>query len=175
MRELQYSPEEEEPSSGFSIFKLITPWLVLFHTSLYMIIYYGNSPTSADYSDALDVPDNILGLLKAITPLAAFVSTFMYNAILGRTYTIAYIVSFFFLTFGCLSYFLAKTFESVALIMLGRTMIGLGGGRVITRMYYAVSVPESQREFWASLLVASTALSITFGPGLSSMLEYVPA
>lgn len=148
---------------------------MLIHTFMYLTIYYGNSPTSAAYSEALDIPSNILGLLKAITPLAAFISTFFYGFLLDGTYTKSYIISFFLLTFGCLCYFLALTTNSVILIVLGRIGIGFGGARVITRKYLSIAVTPESREFWGSALVAATALSITGGPGVSSFLEYLPS
>lgn len=59
--------------------KNITNWLVIIHTTVYMLIYYGTSPTSGSYSKALDFPDILTGIVKAATPFAAFISTFFYN------------------------------------------------------------------------------------------------
>lgn len=140
-----------------------------------MFIYYGNSPTSGDYSNALNIDQNLLGIIKAITPLVGFFSTFLYNAIIGTSYTIPYIVSFGSLSLGGFCYFIAKSFDSVLLLVLGRTFIGLGAGRVITRRYFAADVPVKDRKYWGSLLTASTALSITVGPGLSSFAEFIPS
>lgn len=164
-----------EDKKSVSIFKKISPWLVLIHTHLFMTIYYGNAPTSGNYSKALKIEDSLLGIIKAITPIVGFLSTFVYNAIIGDYYTIPYIFSFGCLSIGGSSYFLAKSFDSVALIIIGRTFIGLGAGRVITRKYYSVEVDFKDRKFWGSLLTASTALSITLGPGLSSLAEFIPS
>ncbi len=153
----------------------ISSWFVLIHTTVYMFLYYGNSPTSGEYSHYLNIPYSMVGLLKAATPIAAFFATFAYSWIMGKKYIWSYIISWASLTIGALLYYLARTFDSVIMIIIGRMLIGCGGGRVITRSYFATQVPYKEMAVWSSLLVASTSLSLTCAPGISSVLEYIPS
>ena len=138
-----------------------------------MFIYYGNSPTSGEYSEALELADSLTGILKALTPLAGFVSTFFYNALMIYGYHVSYALSFSCINLGLLLYFFSKTIGTWVTLAIGRLLLGFGGGRVITRKYLASETLPSERKFWASLMVASTALSITVGPGISSLMEFV--
>lgn len=151
----------------------VMSWMVLTHTSLYLLIYYGNSPTSGSYSEALNLPETLIGVLKAATPLAAFLSTFMYNAIISKKFVYSYIISWTSLIIGAMLYYEALTFDSVLMIVAGRLLIGWGGGRVITRTYFATEVGLDERVLWSSLLVACNAGCITISPGISSLLEYI--
>lgn len=154
----------------------LSAWLVLVHTMYYMLMYYGNSPTASKYSDALDFSSSLSGIVQAATPLAAFLSTFHYRAIIGpQGYTKAYILSLICLVSGSFFYYIAKSFDSLGIptLILGRVLIGYGGGRVITRNFVATIIKPKYRNLWSAYLVAFTALSITVGPGISSILSSI--
>ena len=154
--------------------KTVTNWLVILHTCVYMLIYYGTSPTSSAYSKALDFPDVLTGIVKAATPAAAFVSTFFYNFTLGKKYLPAYIISWICLIVGSFFYYAALTVHSVPLLVAGRILFGWGGGKVITRAYFATEINPKNKALWSGILVASIAFSLTGGPGISAFFEFIP-
>lgn len=149
-------------------------WLVIVHTMIYMLIYYGNAPTAPSYSKALDFPESLTGVVQAATPIAAFISTFHYSAVISTSYKGGYAVSFFTMILGCLLYYIAKTFNSVPVIIIGRIILGYSGARVITRNFVGTKIKLKYRSVWSSYLVAFTAMSTTIGPGISSLLEFFP-
>lgn len=77
------------------------------------------------------------------------------------------------LIFGAFAYYAALTIDSVPLLVLGRILFGWGGGKVITRAYFATQVTPKEKHMWSGILVASIAFSITGGPGISSFLEFI--
>lgn len=149
-------------------------WLVIFHTMLYMLTYYGNAPTSSTYSKALKLPEALTGILQAATPAAGFLSGFHYSTIIAKSYRGGYIISFSCMIFSNALYYLAKTWDSIPLIVAGRLLLGYSGARVMTRNFVGTKIKLKYRPLWSSYLVAFTAISITVGPGISSVLAFIP-
>lgn len=149
-------------------------WLVIIHTMIYMLIYYGNAPTSASYSKALGFPESLTGVVQAASPFAALLSNFHFSSAINKGYKPGYHVSFVTMIIGTFLYYISKTFNSVVLLIIGRMVLGYSGGRVITRNFVGTKVKLKYRSLWSSYLVAFTAFSTTLGPGISSFLEYIP-
>lgn len=55
------------------------PWFVLAHTFVYMLTYYGITPTTYDYNFIMEIPKALFGLVSAFTPFVAAISCFIYN------------------------------------------------------------------------------------------------
>lgn len=166
---------EDDEGNEKACYNEFSAWLVIIHTMVYLLYYYGNSPTAGDYAAALEFPTVLSGIVQAATPLAAFLSTFHYGAILSKNYRGAYIISFVCMVLGNLLYYLAKTFKSISALVIARILLGYSGGRVITRGFVGTKINPKFRSLWSSYLVAFSSLSITLGPGISSFLEYIPS
>ena len=161
----------EKTKACYSMLDLI---LVLIHTYAYMEFYYGIMPSSREQATALGMSSSTTGVLNAFTPIGAGLSCFQYNWHSEKGYTRGYIVSWIFLSVGCTLIALAQTFNSVVVLTLGRLCFGYGGGRALTRKFVALMVIAQKRTFWSAMLVATTCMAITTGPGLNSILSYAP-
>lgn len=89
--ELKKGTVKKQESASYNDF---SAWLVIIHTMIYMLIYYGNAPTAPSYSKALEFPESLTGVVQAATPLAAFISTFHYSNVISTSYKGGYAVSF---------------------------------------------------------------------------------
>lgn len=152
----------------------LSAWLVIGHTFVYMLMYYGNAPTAPSYSDALNFPQSLVGVVQAGAPLAALFSNFHFSRLISKSYKGGYAVSYFAMILGNFLYYFCKTINSVPMFIIGRMVLGYSGARVITRNFVGTKVKLKYRSIWSSYLVAFTAASTTIGPGISSLLEYSP-
>jgi len=148
-------------------------WFVLVHTFLFMLTYYGLTPTNPDYNTYLGVPKSLFGLVSAITPLFAGISCFSYNYFTKSGYKTSYYVSLFCLISGTFVYSLAFTVRSAILLLIGRALLGYGSGRILTRKFVSLEITLEYRVLYSALLVGITSLAMTFGPGLSALLEII--
>lgn len=80
---------------------------------------------------------------------------------------------------GNLFYYLAESFKSnqnlgVAFLIFGRMIFGIGGSRLMTRKYLAINIEVWAQTKYSAIFVLMSSLGQTFGPGLSSILSFVP-
>ena len=148
-------------------------WMVIVHTMGFMLIYYGNVTTAYTYAGKIGFPKALKSIVAAATPFASFISTFHYAAWIKKKYTSSYWVSLITLSLGCFAYFIALTVDFPMLLLVGRILFGYGGGRVITKTFVTYIIKPKFKSLWSSYLVCMTALAITGGPGVSSLLEYL--
>lgn len=172
---LDYEAEKEAEKACYSMVDL---YLVYLHTFLYILNYYGLGQTSPDYAESLDLQPSLSGILQAATPVAAIFWGFFINVITKTKYRFPYLLCLSMLVIGNLFYYLAETVKenngaALALLILGRMIFGMGGSRLMTRKYIAINVPSSFQSKHSTYLVGFSALGITLGPGISSMLEFV--
>ena len=174
-REINHvNPLDIENSKESACYSILDAWLVLAHTFLFMLIYYGNAPTSADYSEALNVPVAITGVIQALTPGLGFFSVFFYNWSSKNSYTWSYYISFICLISGTFLYASAYSFSSVISLILARSLIGFGAGRGLTKKFFTLEITVPYMAIYSSLLSGVSNSCISLGPGLSSLLIYIP-
>lgn len=162
--------------SGFvqtadACYSALAPWMVLVHTFVYMLTYYGITPTTYDYNLYLGIPKQYFGLVSAFTPAVAAVACFIYNCFTTVHYKGSYLISIGCLAIGTFLYSLAFTFRSLILLFLGRACFGYGGARILTRKFFTREIHVDHRIKWSAMLVGFTGTAMTFGPGLSALLE----
>lgn len=163
--------EKKKESASYNDY---SAWLVIIHTMIYKLIYYGNAPTASSYSKAIDFPESLTGIVQAATPFSGIFSAFHYSRVIENSYKGGYVVSFSCMILGNFLYYISKTFNSVILIIIGRFVLGYSGARVIPRNFVATKIKRKYRTLWSSYMVAFSALSATLGPGISSLLEFIP-
>lgn len=149
------------------------PWFVLVHTFVYMLTYYGITPTTYDYNNLMKVPKSLFGLMSAVTPFVAAISCFIYNYYTSAHYKVSYLISIGCLCIGSFLYSYAMTHRSLVILLIGRCLFGYGGGRILTRKFFSKEIHIEHRVFFSAMLVGFTGVAMTFGPGLSALLETV--
>ncbi len=157
--------------SEAACYNVRSAYFVLAHTFVYMLTYYGITPTTYDYNYIMKIPKNLFGLISAMTPFVAAISCFIYNWQTTVHYKTSYIISLLCLLSGAFLYTLALTYRSIIILFIGRCLFGYGGGRILTRKFFSREISISHRVFFSALLVGVTGVAMTFGPGLSALLE----
>ena len=82
------------------------------------------------------------------------------------------------ISLGCLAlgtflYSLALTYRSIVILFIGRALFGYGGARILTRKFFAKFIHVQYKIFYSAVLVGVTGVAMTFGPGLSALLETI--
>ena len=160
-------------------YSMLDLYMVYLHTFLYLLNYYGMAQTSPDYSKALNLSASLSGVLQAVSPAAALFFGFVINCITKTKYKFPYLLCLCMLFVGNFLYFLAisigKKSQTWGLVLLiaGRMIFGSGGSRLMTRKFIAINVPSVYQSKYSTYLVGFSALGITFGPGFSSLLEFI--
>lgn len=160
-------------SEAKACYSATDPFFVLAHTFVYMLTYYGITPTTYDYNFIMKIPKPLFGLVSAMTPFVAAISCFIYNYQTKVHYKVSYLISLGCLAAGTFFYTLALTFRSLPILFLGRCLFGYGGGRILTRKFFSKEIHIQHRIFYSALLVGFTGMAMTFGPGLSALLETI--
>ena len=155
-------------------YSLVDAWLVLIHTFGCMLTYYGNSPTSSDYSEALNVPVAVTGIILGVTPGLGFVSVFFFNWSSKKSYKPSYYISFIMIILGVFFYASAYNFNSIFSIILARCLFGFGAGRGLTKKFFAMEITLPYIGIYSSLLTGVSNACISLGPGLSSLFIFIP-
>ena len=176
---MNYDMEKEKEGEPvcYSMFDLA---LVYLHTFLYLLNYYGLAQTSPSYSSALNLQPSLSGVLQAASPAAAIFFGFFINCITKTKYKGPYILCLAMLFVGNFLYFIAKSVGDInqtsglILLIAGRMIFGSGGSRLMTRKFIAINIPSQYQSKYSTYLVGFSALGITLGPGIASVLEYVP-
>ena len=115
----------------------LAPWFVLAHTFVYMLTYYGITPTTYDYNFIMGIPKPLFGLVSAFTPFIAAISCFIYNWQTDHHFKKSYMISLGCLASGAFLYTLALTYRSIVILFIGRGLFGYGGARILTRKFFA--------------------------------------
>lgn len=148
-------------------------YINLLNTFLYMVNYYIIVPTSDDYAQSLNMPATLSGIIIGSMPLTATISAFAFSWWSNSSYKAPLIVSTLLLIAGNFMYALALPFNSVWMLLLGRSFEGLGCARAVNRRYIVHEVPRSKVKFFSAAFVSASALGMTVGPALASVLNYV--
>ncbi len=177
---MEYNINDETDSSKKVCYNMLDLWLVLLHTTLYFVNFYGFAMTAGSYTKSINIDEGISGILQAATPIAALLGGFLFNYITRHnTYLWQYYFALSLLITGNLLYYLAETAKAstigaVILLLLGRMLFGIGGSRLMTRKFLAINVQVWAQSKYSAIFVMVSSLGQTCGPGLSSILIYVP-
>ncbi|GJP40506.1 hypothetical protein CLOM_g182 [Closterium sp. NIES-68] len=144
-----------------------------FNTFLYMVNYYIIVPTSDEYAILLSAPPALCGIIIGATPLCALVSAFVFSKWSNTSYSQPLVISTLVLLLGNFTYATALDFRSVALLLIGRSLTGLGGVRAINRRYISDHVPSSQRTSASAGFVSAGALGMAAGPFAASLIDFL--
>ncbi|CAI5947931.1 unnamed protein product [Closterium sp. NIES-64] len=164
---------ERGPEAGEPEFHWWSLQLNQFNTFLYMVNYYIIVPTSDEYAVLLSAPPALCGIIIGATPLCALVSAFIFSKWSNTSYTQPLLVSTLVLLLGNFAYAAALDFNSVALLLIGRSLTGLGGVRAINRRYIADHVPSSERTSASAGFVSAGALGMAAGPFAASLIDFL--
>ncbi|CAM9689171.1 unnamed protein product, partial [Choristocarpus tenellus] len=142
-------------------------------TFLYMTNYYIVGPTSTEYAAALGGSPAISGMIIGMTTIAACFSALLYSWWTNNSYRAPLLTCSMLLMVGNLFYGLALTYDALWMILMGRSLIGLGGARGINRRYIADTIPIESRTAYSASFVAAGAMGMSFGPFTAAVVNVV--
>ncbi|CAN0408322.1 unnamed protein product [Ascophyllum nodosum] len=148
-------------------------WINLATTLLYLMNYYIVGPTSAEYAAALGGSPAASGLIVGMTPIAACFSCLLYSWWTNTSFRQPLLFSTGLLVVGNLLYGMALSSDAFWMVLLGRTLIGLGGARGVSRRYIADTIPVESRTAYSAAFVAAGSVGMAVGPFISAMLTKV--
>jgi len=153
--------------------RMLSSYINLASTFLYMTNYYIVAPTSGAYAARLGMSKALAGIIIGMTPCAALVASILYSWWSNHTYKNALLFAAMCSILGDLLYALALPFDSVSLILLGRLLNGFGGARAINRRYIADAVSRRHRTAASAAFVTAGALGMAAGPALAVLADCV--
>lgn len=167
--------ENEEP-----FYSAVDLWLVYFHTFIALTNSYGLSITSYLYVQYFDLNTSISGIIQAAVPLGSFCFGFFWNWTTSfKSYKPSILLSIFLLCLSNVLYYVANMFtnpniKGIVVLVIARVILGIGGARLMTRKYVALTVKPFAATKYSSILVAVSSFAICAGPGLQAVMLYLP-
>ncbi|KAH0483030.1 MAG: hypothetical protein KVP17_002930 [Porospora cf. gigantea B] len=162
---------EKEPVGQATFFGL---FINNFNTFLYMANYYVVIPTAAEYAQAVGMSPTVSGLLLAMTPLSALLSSIVYSLWSNFSFRQPLIFCTFLMMMGNLLYAMALEWDDKWWLFWGRLLVGLGGNRAVNRRYIADFVSVDSRTMHSVIFVAVGSLGMSAGPGLQVLFNKLP-
>ena len=164
-----YEEESNRPSSD-----TLSLWIVILHTTFYIINYYGLYPVAFEQLHNFDsINDSNAAFCIAVTPAVATCLIFYYDWLYPRTgFRKVYAQSFVCLILGNLLYSLASmpAIGNLPVLLVGRALIGAGGVRIITRKYLVIFINDKFRQRYYGISCVLSHIGKALGPGISSLL-----
>lgn len=145
--------------------------LNLANTFLYMVNTYIIVPTADDYSTSLGAAATVCGIVIGAMAVAQIFSSVYFSAWSNRSYFRPLIFSSIVLFLGNVMYAMAYDFNSIAVLLLGRLLCGLGSARAVNRRYISDCVPLKIRMQASAGFVSASALGMACGPALAGLLQ----
>ncbi|KAG8065885.1 hypothetical protein GUJ93_ZPchr0004g38637 [Zizania palustris] len=145
--------------------------LNLVNTFLYMVNTYIIVPTADDYSISLGAAATVCGIIIGSMAVAQVFSSVYFSAWSNRSYFRPLVFSSIMLLSGNLLYALAYDLNSLAVLLLGRLLCGLGSARAVNRRYISDCVPLKIRLQASAGFVSASALGMACGPALAGLLQ----
>jgi hypothetical protein len=164
-----YEEEPDKPSSD-----MLSLWMVIFHTTFYIINYYGLYPVAYELLYHFDGVGPVeAALCISITPIAATFLIFIYDWLFPRKgFKFIYLSSIIVLVIGNLLYAMSNMpkIDSLALCLIGRALIGAGGVRMISKKYFAIFINDKFRRKYTTIFSLMGHIGKAVGPGISALL-----
>ena len=143
---------------SFSIENKFNIMITLFHGFFYCFSFSVIIPTYADYIDEFTDKKYFYGLLMMMAPIGALVG-FLYETMFFKCSTkIPYILSLIEIILGNLLYILAKKFEQISFLFIGRFLIGISNLRTHNKMYIINYLSRKDTSFFLTMFHGASIL-----------------
>ncbi|KAJ4954928.1 hypothetical protein NE237_011711 [Protea cynaroides] len=169
MQEELPTPGEDHVDDGSYHFMSLL--LNLANTFLYMINTYIVVPTADNYSLRLGAAATVCGVVIGSMAVAQVFSSVYFSAWSNKSYFRPLIFSSIVLCAGNILYALAYDLDSLAVLLIGRLLCGLGSARAVNRRYISDCVPLKIRMQASAGFVSASALGMACGPALAGLLQ----
>ncbi|KAF6144269.1 hypothetical protein GIB67_024496 [Kingdonia uniflora] len=168
--------EEELPSTADDAvdeqgYHLMSLFLNLANTFLYMVNTYIVVPTADSYSMSLGAAATVCGVVIGAMAVAQLLSSVYFSAWSNKSYFRPLVFSSIVLLVGNVLYALAYDLDSLAVLLVGRIICGLGSARAVNRRYISDCVPLKMRMQASAGFVSASALGMACGPALAGLLQ----
>ncbi|WOL05709.1 hypothetical protein Cni_G14438 [Canna indica] len=145
--------------------------LNLANTFLYMVNTYIIVPTADSYALSLGAAATVCGVIIGSMAVAQVFSSVYFSAWSNKSYFRPLIFSSIMLLIGNTFYALAYDLNSIAVLLIGRLLCGLGSARAVNRRYISDCVPLKTRMKASAGFVSASALGMACGPALAGFLQ----
>ncbi|XP_039138289.1 SPX domain-containing membrane protein OsI_21475-like [Dioscorea cayenensis subsp. rotundata] len=145
--------------------------LNLVNTFLYMVNTYIIVPTADDYALSLGAAATVCGVIIGSMAVAQVFSSVYFSAWSNKSYFRPLVFSSIMLFLGNVLYALAYDLNSLAVLLIGRLLCGLGSARAVNRRYISDCVPAKIRMQASAGFVSASALGMACGPALAGLLQ----
>ncbi|XP_073101877.1 SPX domain-containing membrane protein OsI_17046 isoform X2 [Elaeis guineensis] len=168
--------QEDIPSAAEDIvddhrYHFMSLLLNLANTFLYMVNTYIIVPTADDYSMSLGAAATVCGVIIGSMAVAQVFSSVYFSAWSNKSYFRPLVFSSIMLFMGNLLYALAYDLNSIAVLLIGRLLCGLGSARAVNRRYISDCVPLKIRLQASAGFVSASALGMACGPAIAGLLQ----
>uniref|UniRef100_A0ACD5Y032 Uncharacterized protein n=1 Tax=Avena sativa TaxID=4498 RepID=A0ACD5Y032_AVESA len=163
--------EEEHTAAAEEKYHYITLVLNLANTFLYMVNTYIVVPTADDYATSLGAAATVCGIIIGSMPVAQVFSSVYFSAWSNRSYFQPLLFSSVVLLLGNVMYATAYDFDSLAVLLVGRALCGMGSARAVNRRYISDCVPPRIRMQASAAFVSASALGMACGPAIAGLLQ----
>ncbi|KAJ0968829.1 hypothetical protein J5N97_021706 [Dioscorea zingiberensis] len=145
--------------------------LNLANTFLYMVNTYIIVPTADDYALSLGAAATVCGVIIGSMAVAQVFSSVYFSAWSNKSYFRPLVFSSIMLFLGNVLYAMAYDLNSIAILLIGRLLCGLGSARAVNRRYISDCVPVKIRMQASAGFVSASALGMACGPALAGLLQ----
>ncbi|XP_008803249.2 SPX domain-containing membrane protein OsI_17046-like [Phoenix dactylifera] len=152
-------------------YHFISLLLNLANTFLYMVNTYIIVPTADDYALSLGAAATVCGVIIGSMAIAQVFSSIYFSAWSNKSYFRPLVFSSIMLFMGNMLYALAYDLNSIAILLIGRLLCGLGSARAVNRRYISDCVPLKIRMQASAGFVSASALGMACGPALAGLLQ----
>ncbi|KAM3259054.1 hypothetical protein ACQJBY_050681 [Aegilops geniculata] len=163
------SPEEQQVSEDK--YHFVSLVLNLANTFLYMVNTYIVVPTADDYATSLGAAATVCGVIIGSMAVAQLFSSVYFSAWSNRSYFRPLLFSSVVLLLGNVMYALAYDLDSLAILLAGRVLCGMGSARAVNRRYISDCVPQRIRMQASAAFVSASALGMACGPAIAGLLQ----
>ncbi|XP_057775704.1 SPX domain-containing membrane protein At4g22990-like [Salvia miltiorrhiza] len=164
-------PSAAEEPSGEERYHFMSLLLNLASTFLYMVNTYIIVPTADDYSMSLGAAPTVCGIIIGAMAIAQIFSSVYLSAWSNKSYFGPLVFSSLVLCAGNVMYAMAYDANSIAVLLIGRLLCGLGSARAVNRRYISDCVPLKYRMQASAGFVSASALGMACGPALAGLLQ----
>ncbi|WOL10015.1 SPX domain-containing membrane protein [Canna indica] len=164
-------PSEAEDRTDDQKYHFMSLLLNLINTFLYMVNTYIIVPTADDYALSLGAAATVCGVIIGSMAVAQLFSSVYFSAWSNKSYFRPLVFSSIMLFLGNILYALSYDFNSIATLLTGRLLCGLGSARAVNRRYISDCVPLKIRMQASAGFVSASALGMACGPALAGLLQ----
>lgn len=167
---MEYSYEAEPDQAAGDMLSL---WIVLIHTMLYVTNYYGLFITAyIKFTHFPGINTEIASYFVALSPISAAVFIYYYEKAFSRLFFTMHHQSLIILILANLLYFLSSipSIDSLTMAIIARILYGAGGIRLVSKKYVALMVSKEFRNKYSLILALMGNLGKAIGPGISAVL-----